>query len=62
MNFITKLIGNQKESIVGLNVLRTIAILIVVYEQGKPLLPLKCQSNYTNFNFLRIDGISIFLF
>lgn len=62
MNFVSKMIGNQKERIVGLDILRTIAILIVVYEHGKSLFPLKYESNYINFNFLRIDGVSVFLF
>lgn len=60
MKFFDGFLDKHKERIVGLDILRSTAILIVVYVHGVNLLPEKLYSLYMNINFLKIDGVSIF--
>lgn len=53
-------LNKHKERIIGLDIIRCIAILSVVYAHGKLLLPEKLHSSYESFAILRIDGVSIF--
>lgn len=53
-------LNKHKERIIGLDIIRCIAILSVVYAHGKLLLPEKLHSSYESFTILRIDGVSIF--
>ena len=50
----------HKERIIGLDIIRCIAILSVVYAHGKNLLPEKFYSLYESFNIVNIDGVTIF--
>lgn len=50
----------HEERIIGLDIVRCIAILSVVYAHGKILLPKKLYSSYESFNIIKIDGVTIF--
>jgi peptidoglycan/LPS O-acetylase OafA/YrhL len=53
-------LDKHKERIIGLDIIRCVAILSVVYAHGKLLLPGKLYSSYESFTILKIDGVSIF--
>lgn len=50
----------HRNRIVGLDIMRSIAILSVVYAHGSLLIPERFQSIYWKINFLKVDGVSIF--
>lgn len=50
----------HKARIIGLDIIRCIAILSVVYAHGKNLLPEKLYSSYESFNIIKIDGVTVF--
>lgn len=50
----------HNERIIGLDIVRCIAILSVVFAHGKILLPKKLYSSYESFNIIKIDGVTIF--
>lgn len=52
-------LNQNKSRIVGLDILRSVAILIVVYAHGVHLIPYSFRNVYQKFT-LRIDGVSIF--
>lgn len=60
MKIFERFLNKHQERIVGLDILRSIAILIVVYGHGMYLFPEKFHSKYLSINFLNIDGVSIF--
>jgi len=60
MNFLKIFHKNNQERIVGLDILRSIAILTVVYEHGSILIPKEGSDIYERINFIKIDGVSIF--
>ena len=60
MKVIENFLINHKERIVGLDILRCLAILIVVYGHGGMLIPEQYNATYFKFLFLKIDGVSIF--
>lgn len=60
MNVIEKFLAQHKKRIVGLDIIRSIAILCVVYLHGGELIPKKHVSTYYKFLFIKIDGVSIF--
>jgi len=53
-------LNTHQHRIVGLDIMRTIAILIVVFEHGKYLVPSKHLEQYDRFNIFQIDGVTIF--
>jgi len=53
-------LNKHKERIIGLDIVRCVAILSVVYAHGKLLLPEKLYPSYERFTILRIDGVTIF--
>lgn len=50
----------HQHRIVGLDILRSIAILLVLFIHGKALIPKENQAAYDSLNIFRIDGVSIF--
>ena len=60
MSLIADFTDKHKERIVGLDILRSVAILIVVYNHGMNLLPTEFHPTYDAINLIRIDGVSIF--
>jgi len=61
LGFIERFHKKHQERIVGLDILRTIAILIVVYGHGSILVPVKNRELYMSYNFIKMDGVSIIL-
>lgn len=55
-----KFLTKHSERIVGLDILRTVAILLVVYWHGINLIPKKFYPLYKSTIFLNIDGVTIF--
>lgn len=53
-------LNKHKERIIGLDIIRCVAILSVIYAHGKILLPEKLYASYESFTVLRIDGVAIF--
>lgn len=60
MNFFDKFYLKHQHRIVGLDILRSIAILLVLFVHGKALVPKENQDFYRNLNFFKIDGVSLF--
>jgi peptidoglycan/LPS O-acetylase OafA/YrhL len=60
MKLINAILANTSSRVVGLDILRSIAILTVVLEHGGYLLPKRFHSIYGRINFIHIDGVSIF--
>jgi peptidoglycan/LPS O-acetylase OafA/YrhL len=60
MKILDRFLAKHKTRIVGLDILRTIAILNVVYGHGAHLIPDKFGAAYDNFNLIRLDGVSIY--
>ncbi len=60
MKIINAIVANTPSRVVGLDILRSIAILTVVLEHGEYLLPKRFHSIYDRINFIHIDGVSIF--
>ncbi len=60
MQIIDNFLNKHKKRIVGLDIIRSIAILIVVYEHGRNLMPQNYRSFYLQLQIFRIDGVSIF--
>jgi peptidoglycan/LPS O-acetylase OafA/YrhL len=58
MYIFKNLVPQHQERIIGLDILRSIAILIVVYAHGINLIPTKFHASY--FKFLLVDGVSLF--
>jgi peptidoglycan/LPS O-acetylase OafA/YrhL len=58
MHIFKNLVPQHQERIIGLDILRSIAILIVVYAHGSNLIPKRYHAFY--FKFLVIDGVSLF--
>lgn len=50
----------HQQRIVGLDILRSIAVLLVLFIHGKALIPKENQVAYDSLNIFRIDGVSIF--
>ncbi|MBP6754834.1 MAG: acyltransferase [Bacteroidia bacterium] len=50
----------MKNRVVGLDILRSLAIIWVVYMHAVSLLPQKYWGFYFKLNFLKIDGVSLF--
>jgi len=50
----------HQQRIVGLDILRSIAVLLVLFIHGKALMPKENQAAYDSLNIFRIDGVSIF--
>lgn len=50
----------HRHRVVGLDIMRSVAILLVVYVHGHLLLPPTMQHAYIMWNVIRIDGVSIF--
>jgi peptidoglycan/LPS O-acetylase OafA/YrhL len=50
----------MKNRVVGLDILRSIAIIWVVYMHAAILLPVKYIDFYYNLNFIKIDGVALF--
>lgn len=61
MSIFNRFLSDHSKRIVGLDILRSIAILIVVYGHGVNLFPAQYYTAYLDANFLNIDGVSIFL-
>ncbi len=57
---IEKFINKHNKRIVGLDILRSIAILIVVYGHGAYLFPRDYWSILSKLNIFQIDGVSVF--
>ncbi|MFT6727960.1 MAG: peptidoglycan/LPS O-acetylase OafA/YrhL [Flavobacteriales bacterium] len=55
-NFLDK----HQNRLVGLDILRSLAILIVVYEHGRHLFPYHTYDQYIAANPIKLDGVSIF--
>lgn len=55
-----RFLENHQDRVVGLDILRSIAILIVVYEHGRHLFPYDTYDQYIAFNPIKLDGVSIF--
>ncbi|MFM2201235.1 MAG: hypothetical protein RL040_435, partial [Bacteroidota bacterium] len=60
MKIINAILANTSSRVIGLDILRSIAILTVVLEHGEYLLPKRFHSIYGRINFIHIDGVSIF--
>lgn len=60
MKVIDDFLQNNKKRIVGLDILRSIAILIVVYGHGISQIPDEYHKIYNQLLFIKIDGVSIF--
>ena len=60
MKIIEGFLSKHKERVVGLDILRTFAIMLVVYEHGLNLLPERFHDTLTKDNVLNIDGVSVF--
>lgn len=50
----------HRDRIVGLDIMRSIAIVTVVYAHGWIIIPERFKTIYVKLNFLSIDGVSIF--
>lgn len=59
MIFNSKIVATSKERVIGLDILRSIAILLVMYEHGNSLLPPKILK-YITLPRPSIDGVAIF--
>jgi peptidoglycan/LPS O-acetylase OafA/YrhL len=46
--------------LVGLDIMRSIAILIVIYEHARHYVPPKYTEIYNTLNIFKIDGVTIF--
>jgi peptidoglycan/LPS O-acetylase OafA/YrhL len=51
---------HHEKRIVGLDVIRAVAVLLVVYSHGKKLLPTYYYQFYERLRLIRIDGVDIF--
>lgn len=60
MKYFERFLSIHQKRIVGLDILRSFAILVVMYEHGKFLLPEEMRASYLQFNPLKVDGVSIF--
>ena len=60
MNIFNEYLLKHRERIVGLDIMRSVAILTVVYAHSAMLVPEKYRSIYWKLNFLKFDGVSIF--
>lgn len=60
MKFLNPFLEQHQHRIVGLDIMRSIAIFIVVYEHGRTFFPRRLQRQYEEFNIFQIDGVSIF--
>ena len=59
MSFNSNLIESGKNRVIGLDILRSIAILLVMYEHGNSILPPRVTKYFT-LPHPSIDGVSIF--
>jgi peptidoglycan/LPS O-acetylase OafA/YrhL len=59
MHIFDGFLKKNEKRIVGLDILRAIAILLVVYKHGRFLLPLHFHNDYLRY-YINIDGVSIF--
>jgi len=55
-----KFLSKHQKRIVGLDILRSIAILIVVYVHGRVFLPKASYKFYAKLQVVKLDGVSIF--
>jgi len=60
MKILSNFLEKHHDRVVGLDILRSIAILLVVYYHGRFILPPHFRSLYDNIQILNIDGVSIF--
>ena len=60
MKALEPFLQKHRERIVGLDILRCVAILAVVYSHGANLIPRNARDTYEQFNIVKIDGVSIF--
>lgn len=60
MRFINIFLSKNENRIIGLDILRCLAILLVLFEHGRFLLPNSYQDKYDKFNLIRVNGVSVF--
>lgn len=60
MKLTDKFLNKHQDRIIGLDILRSIAILLVVYYHGRFLFPPELRCTYDKIQILNIDGVSIF--
>lgn len=60
MKIFEKFLNPYSDRIVGLDILRSIAILRVIYDHGAGIFPEQYQNIFRDINLIEIDGVSIF--